>query len=94
MLKMAGRMVQYKLDTGAEVSAISDTTFRSFKVDRLIKPSKSLYGPACSALEVIGQFEGRLSHGRKSTTQTIFVVKGLRNNLLGLPAIIQKIQSY
>ena len=75
MLKMAGRMLHYKLDTGAEVSAISYTTFRSFKGYRLIKPSKSLYGPACSALE-------------KSTTQAIFVVKGLRNNLLGLPAIM------
>ena len=87
-LKMSGRMVQFKLDTGAEVSAISDTTFRSFKGHRLIQPSKSLYGPACSALEVIGQFDGRLSHGRKSTTQTMFVVKGLRNNFLCLPAIV------
>ena len=69
-VKMSGRMVQFKLDTGAEVRAISDTTFRSFKGHRLIQPSQSLYGPACSSLEVIGQFDGRLSYGRKSTTQT------------------------
>ena len=87
-LQLPQHVVQFKLDTGAEVSAISDTTFRSFKGHRLIQPSKSLYGPACSALEVIGQFDGRLCHGRKSTTQTMFVVKGLRNNLLGLPAIV------
>ena len=80
--------MQFKLDTGAEVRAISDTTFRSFKGNRLIQPSKSLYGPACSSLEVIGQFDGRLSHGRKFTTQTMFVVEDLRNNLLGLPSIV------
>ena len=61
--------MQFKLDTGAEVSARSDTTFRSFKGHRLIQPSKSLYCPACNVLEVIGQFDGRLSHGRKFTTQ-------------------------
>ena len=48
----------------------------------------SLWFMACGALEVIGQFDGRLSHGRKSTTQNIFVVKGPRNNLLCLPAIV------
>ena len=63
--------------------------FRSFKGHRLIKPSKSLYGPACSALEVIGQFNDRLSHGRRSTTQTMHVCRQRpKQIILGLPAIV------
>lgn len=36
---------------------------------------------------MVGQFSGRLLHKARSTTQHIFVVKNLRTNLLGLPAI-------
>ena len=49
-LNMTGKMVQFTLDTKAEVSAISDTAFRYFKGHKLMKPSKTLYGPGCCAL--------------------------------------------
>ena len=37
---------------------------------------------------MLGQFEGELSHQGKTTKQNIYVVKGLRSNLLGFPAIM------
>ena len=85
---MSGKMVQFKLDTAAELSAISRHHFRSFKGHKLMKPSRTLNGPVCGAYEVIGQFDGRLSHGRKYVIQTIYVVKGLRNNQLDLCSYI------
>ena len=36
---------------------------------------------------MIGQFAGSLAHKQTKCQQEIFVVKGLQNNLLGLPAI-------
>jgi len=36
---------------------------------------------------VLGQFIGTLTHLQLSSAQTIFVVRGLKTNLLGLPAI-------
>ena len=40
-----------------------------------------------SPYKFVGQFSGTLSFKTKSTLQPIFIIKGLRNNLLGLPAI-------
>ena len=39
-----------------------------------------------NVIQVLGQFQGRLLSGKKSSTETVFVICGLRNNLLGLPA--------
>ncbi len=51
-------------------------------------PAKILHGPTHQTLQVIGQFTTTLTHDQKSTKQTAFVAtRGLKNNLLGLPAI-------
>ena len=47
--------VEFKLDTGAEVTAISDNTYRSLEEEILVKPTKTLYGPGHNPLEVLGQ---------------------------------------
>ena len=38
-------------------------------------------------LDLLGHFQGHLSHRERSTTHQVFVVNKLKNNLLGLPAI-------
>jgi len=87
-LKVNERMVTFKIDTGAEVSAISETTLKQLQPVQLKKPSRNLYGPAMLRLEVIGQFTAMLTtYNRTSCKQTVFVVKDLKQNLLGLPAI-------
>jgi hypothetical protein len=80
--------VQFKLDTGAEVTAIREETYQALKGIRLKESTKMLYGPSHQPLNVVGQFCSTLSKGQASSEQTIFVVKGLKMNLLGLPAII------
>ena len=81
------KVVQFKLDTGAAVTAISEETYRALPKTELKKPSKILSGPANQKLTVLGQFTGALSNKEISSRQEIFVVQGLRHNLLGLPAI-------
>ena len=48
---------------------------------------KGTHGPAHQALDVQGQFTATLELGGHSTTQTVYVVQGLRSNLLGFPVI-------
>ena len=81
--------VPFKMDTGAEVTAISDKVYQSLdsKPD-LQAPTRTLLGPAHQKLKVLGQFQGTLSNGHISTTQSIYVIQGLVNYLLGLPAIV------
>ena len=79
--------VCFKLDTGAEVTAISHTIYETLSNVRLEQSSKSLVGPARQKLDVLGQFTGTLSTKTCTYKQIIFVMKDLRSNLLGLPAI-------
>ena len=82
-----GRDLKFKLDTGAEVTAISKEDYKKLKKPPLSSPEKILYGPSQQTLKSIGQFLGEFSHTSKVIRQPIFVIDGLRTNLLGLPAI-------
>ena len=53
----------------------------------LQKPSKVLHGLARQTLNVLEQFTRTLVHQGNSTRQTVFVVRSLKSNLLGLPTI-------
>ena len=81
-----GLEVWFKMDTDAEVTAISEATYKKIRSSKtpFEQASKPLYGPTCQSLQVVGQFEGTLSHKALSTTETIFVI---RNNLLGLEGL-------
>ena len=82
-----GKDVLFKIDTGAEVTAISHRTYLQMSTGELSDPEKILYGPSRQPLPVIGQFSGNLVHKGKVSTQTVYVIEGLKINLLGLPAI-------
>ena len=79
--------VKFKLDTGAKVTAISEATFSSLPNTKLKTPSKALYGPAKTPLNVIGQFTGSFRYNNACCKLHVYVVKDLNTNLLGLPAI-------
>ena len=77
----------FKLDTGAEVTAVSEEVF--LKLNKTLqKPFRVLYGPSRQCLNVIGQFDETLNFKERLALHTIFVVRGLKTNLLGLTAII------
>jgi hypothetical protein len=79
--------VEFKLDTGAEVDAISEATYKTLGCPRLCKPSRILYGPAKQPVEVLGVFSDTVRRGKHSMRRPIYVVKRLHTNLLSLKTI-------
>ena len=82
-ISVGGKQLTFKLDTGAEVTVITEEAHRMLEMPKLQKPSKALYGPTSTALRTLGQFTSTLSVNNKTSEETIFVVQGLKTNLLG-----------
>lgn len=69
------------------MSVISEQTWRSLNSPNLLPAEQKLCGPDWKALNVLGELSLTLSYKNRSSVQSIFVIKDLYNNLLGLPAI-------
>ena len=87
-LFMHSKKLTFKIDTGAEVTAISHKTWKTLgKPD--LQSSNKLQGPARKPLKTTGHFFCNLSYKDKESQQLIYyVVDDLKSNLLGLPVII------
>lgn len=86
-LQLNDKDVCFKIDTGAEVSAIPTDVFEAIGQPTLQKPTKMLCGPDKSPLKVLGCATVQLTHKQTTITHRIYVIQHLSNNLLGLPAI-------
>ena len=89
-LLVNGQTVIFKVDTGAEVSVITEETMnRLIRVIKLERRSstKRLVTANKTPLNVTCEFTACLTYSNRSAEQTVYVVKGIQNNLLGLPAI-------
>ena len=86
-IQLNGKQTPFKLDTGAEVTAISTDTHQHLGKPILDPTDKTLYGPSRQPLQVVGKFKGAFIHKGRQSQQQVYVVKGLKRNLLGLPAI-------
>ena len=86
-LQLNGKPVQFKIDTGADVTAVSEEIFKKLDGVSLRQTDRSLHGPAKHKLVVCGQFTGTLTYKQLQTCQEIFVVKELQQALMGRPAI-------
>ena len=86
-ININGRAAVFKVDTGAEVTVIAEDTVNSLNIKELQAPSKTLHGPDNTPLDVHGEFQARLVHKDHECIQPVFVVKNVKHNLLGLPAI-------
>ena len=86
-LNLNQRDVVFKIDTGANVTVIPESCYRS-KQDGPLQPAERLLtGAGQQPLEVQGQFVGNLRYNNFETEQNIFVIQGLSRPLLGRPAI-------
>ena len=79
--------VPFKVDTGAEVTVISEDQWKSLGMSEVKPPSKKLHGPDNKLLNVRGKIHATLSYRGRQCTQPVFIVKHLQHSLLGLPAI-------
>ena len=86
-IQVNGQNVNFKVDTGAEVTVISEDVSKALGLEALQPPTKKLYGPDQSPLEVLGETTVRLAYQDKQCTQAIFILQKVKHNLLGLPAI-------
>jgi hypothetical protein len=85
-VSIEGHNVSFKLDTGAEVTALNDLTSKQLGLV-LTAPIKKLCGADRAPLDVLGMASATMTTTNGSTKQDVFVISGLKHNLLGLPAI-------
>ena len=78
--------ISFKIDTGADVTAISSSDFNRTGLT-LSKSQKGLYGAGGSSLNVIGMCEALFESDERVTVEPIHVVDSLHVPLLGSPAI-------
>ena len=79
--------VNFKIDTGADVTIVPESVFKKLQGAVLHPTSKALLGPGNQALSVRGKFTAELQLDTIKVQEEVFVVAGLRNPLLGRPAI-------
>ena len=86
-IEINGNPMIFKLDTGAEVTAITESTLAKLGNVKLSPVTKSLRGPDRKPLNVIGRLNAALSSSKHQCNHEVYVIQQLKHNLLGLPAI-------
>ena len=81
------RQLLFKIDTGADVTAIPETTYIKSRDGPLHKSNRVLKGPSEQKLHVKGYIEATLTRNLVRIDEKIYVVSGLQNALVGRPAI-------
>ena len=82
-----GNAVEFKLDTGADVSVISEEIFKTLEISSLHTTDTNLTGAGSQPLQMCGKFEADLQYKARNSRQTVYVVSTLNKALLGKPAI-------
>ena len=86
-IQLNGDPLEFKIDTGADVTAIPATDYRESRDNKLQPAGKVLRGPSQHTLTVLGKFHGTLQSANATAIQDMYVVKGLQKALLGRPAL-------
>ena len=86
-LRVNGKMVEFQIDTGAEVSVIPRATYRQLGSPPLRTARRRLKGPSSNYLDVRGYFMANVDNTHHRVEQEIYVVDDLFTPLLGQPAI-------
>ena len=84
---MNGLPLKFKIDTGADVSVVPESTFKRLKDVEMQPASKRLTGPDKQALRVCGQFSATCTYEDRQIQEEFFVVRDLQRALMGRPAI-------
>ena len=87
IVKVDGHETQFKLDTGAAVSIVSDKE-PWLKDHQLTKSHQNLRGPGGTILSVVGTFRATLTYKEHQISETVFVLKDQLYSLLSKKACV------
>ena len=80
-------MLDFKIDTGIDVTVIPASVYRESKHGPLKSSSRLLKGADQQPLQVTGYFTGKLSYNKTDSHEEIFMIKELQTPLVDRPAI-------
>ena len=87
VVRLNERDLDFKIDTGADVTVIPESAHQPEKDGELEPASIPLNGPTGENLEVYSRFKASLSRKGEESWQMIYVVRNLSRPLLGRPEI-------
>ena len=87
VVKIGQTAVEFKIDTGADVTVIPTSVYNQSGLDSIISTKKKLFGPGQIELNVVGRLTTTLVNDRTTITDDVYVVNDLKEPLLGRPAI-------
>ena len=87
VLQLNKRALEFKVDTGADVTVIPESAYHRREDGELKTASIPLNGPTGETLEVCGRFTAHLARKGVESRQEVYVVRNLSKPLLGRPAI-------
>ena len=85
-LHIHNKELTWCIDTGAQVSVMPEQAYKE-SFGNLTSPDRRLVGAGDAALETIGQTDMKLRLGGKEINERVYVVRGAKKLLLGVPAI-------
>ena len=86
-LSLNGKSTKFKMDTGANVTVISNELFSSLEEVELKPARTTLFGPNHQPIPSSGQFTAILQLDSRKVDEEVFVVPQAHQALLGRPAI-------
>ena len=87
MSSLNNRQVLFKIDTGADVTAIPEAIYDKSKYGPLLQSNRILKGLSDQKLNVKGYIEATLGKDQDKMEERVFIVKGLQKALVGRPVI-------
>ena len=79
--------IEFKLDTGADVTAISPAEYDKINKVELVTNDQILRGPGQEILKVKGKFTAELQWQQKNVREEIYIIENVKKPLLGRAAI-------
>ena len=84
---LQGKPATLHIDTGAEVTVVTEKVWESLGQPQLELSDRTLRGPDNRAIPTLGKFTGTFTLGDRQVKSEAYVARGLTKSLLGRPAI-------
>ena len=86
-LTLEGKTVTLHVDTGAEVTVITERVWRQVGKPELTPPNRTLRGPDSTVINTLGKFTATFTWNARQAEGEVYVAKRLTKSLLGRPTI-------